>query len=482
MFQQSKKQKQPEGLDFITPLVEGIHGLLVILGELLLEVIKFCYQRYQAGSLPVRKIEQKELRVKKETKSENHLGYSINRRKPLELKNIDFSKHSLIVGAAGFGKTNLIYILQEHSLQENKPIIFFDPKGDLEALLTFKELCKKYNRKCYIFSEHYHDSVKLNPLKLGSTNQIVDRIMSAFEWTEPFYKDLCQSVLFDVINELKKQKITISLPAIVALYEEKYKTDKTLGLLIKLQNIHSSDFGKILVADSETKTMAEIRQEKACLYIGLSTQGYGETAMAIGKIFLGELLYNSYLQLTISPNSHESIKNSISVFFDEFGALVTPRFIELQNKCRGAGIQLFLAVQTTSDIDRVHPKLTEQIMENASNFFIFKQRVDYGASLLANAIGTIAAKKQTYRTERGSRQDAGSEREVNELICHPDVIKNLKVGQCILLRHNPTQVDLINIRGREHVTIDGQGPINCGPEMKITRTSNIIVGGQFGRN
>lgn len=49
--------------------------------------------------------------------------------------------------------------------------------------------------------------------------------------------------------------------------------------------------------------------------------------------------------------------------------------------------------------------------------------------------------------ENGYRQDAGSEREVNEHICHPDIIKNLRVGQCVLLRHNPTMIDLINIRG-----------------------------------
>ena len=42
----------------------------------------------------------------------------------------------------------------------------------------------------------------------------------------------------------------------------------------------------------------------------------------------------------------------------------------------------------------------------------------------------------------------GTEREVNELLVHPDIIKNLRVGQCILLRHNPTKLDLINIRDR----------------------------------
>ncbi|MEI8338299.1 MAG: hypothetical protein WCF92_04120, partial [bacterium] len=54
----------------------------------------------------------------------------------------------------------------------------------------------------------------------------------------------------------------------------------------------------------------------------------------------------------------------------------------------------------------------------------------------------------TYQTEDGSIGNRGSERNVNEFICHPDIIKNLKKGQCVLLQHDPTRVDLINVRNR----------------------------------
>ena len=107
-----------------------------------------------------------------------------------------------------------------------------------------------------------------------------------------------------------------------------------------------------------------------------------------------------------------------------------------------------MAVQTASDIDKIDPKLTEQIIENSSNLFILKQRLDVGASLFANAIGTKISKKYTSQTENGEVGVMGTEREVNELLVHPDIIKNLRVGQCILLRHNPTKLDLINIRDR----------------------------------
>lgn len=472
----SKPQKS-DGLDLVTPLVEIIHEVAKITLKGAWALLKYIWNKLTNADPELKKIEHKHLKSKKQTTDVKALGHASSLRRALNLSEIDFGKHNFIVGAAGFGKTNLISILQEYSLQRGLPVIFFDPKGDLEALLTFKKLCELYNRECFIFSEHYSEVIKLNPVKEGSINQVVDRIMCAFDWSEQFYKDIAQKTLRDVLVSLQKKKITFSLSSILSELQEKHKSDKTLGLETKLESLVESDFGKLLVDDVETLTFSEVRKRKACLYIGLSTQGYGETAMALGKIFLGELLYNSYWQLTKSANSHDSMKNAISVFFDEFGALVTPRFIELQNKCRGAGIQLYMAVQSASDIDRVDPKLTEQIIENASNLFVLKQRLDQSASLFSNAIGTIITKKYTHTMEDGERQSKGTEREVNENLVHPDIIKNLRVGQCILLQHNPTKIDLLNIRNRK---IEIQSPPSSNkqsPDQKNkTNLDNTVMG------
>ncbi|MFZ4715507.1 MAG: type IV secretory system conjugative DNA transfer family protein [Bacteriovoracaceae bacterium] len=441
-------KKSESGIDLITPIIDIIHELLSLLLKLSWELGKKSAFKVLKGEKELKSIERKLLFKKKAANGKDELGYSSSEKRPMKLNEIDFGKHSFIVGAAGFGKTNLISILQENSLNQNKPIIFFDPKGDSEALETFKVLCKLKGKNFYIFSEHHEESIQLNPLKEGTTSQIVERVMSAFEWSEQFYKDQAERELRKTVKELKSREIEVSLKSIYDLMISHKQCDKTLGVISKLENIVESDFGRLLRGGENSKTFSQIRKEKACLYIGLSTQGYGETAMALGKIFLGELLFHSYSTLVNTKNSHNSMKNSISVFFDEFGSLVSPRFIELQNKCRGAGIELTMAVQTSSDIDRVDPTLTKQILENAANYFIFKQRLDEGASVFSNAIGTILTDKKTFVTEDGDKQSKGSVREVNELIVHPDIIKNLKVGQCVLLRHNPTRVDLINIRNR----------------------------------
>lgn len=442
------QKNKSQGLDFITPFAEIFHELVVHTGRLTVLGAKKAYQKWNKNYFEVTKIEEKHLYKNKKTQNPIALGYSANQGRELDLNEIDFSKHSFIVGAAGFGKTNLISILQEFSLQKGRPIIFIDPKGDLEALETFKALCLKYKRKCYIFSEHYPESIKLNPFRDGSINQVTDRIISSLEWTEPFYKNVSTDALSKALRKLQDNQRPYSLANICSVLEESFNTKETLGLRVMLSQINESDFGKILEEDEKTKTFLDIRDENACLYIGLSTQGYGETAYALGKMFLGELLYASYFKLKSTSDSHESMNESISVFFDEFGAIVTPRFIELQNKCRGAGIQLFMAVQSASDIDKIDPNLTLQILENSSNLFILKQRMEYGATLFANAIGTKLTKKFTHQTENGESNGVGTTREAQELLVHPDIIKNLRVGQCVLLRHNPTRLDLINLRER----------------------------------
>ncbi|MDP7320920.1 MAG: type IV secretion system DNA-binding domain-containing protein [Bacteriovoracaceae bacterium] len=440
-------KKQPPQLDIFSPIYEIFHELCLLLAELGKEFIKWVFKKTFSKNLVLVKIDRKALNVKKTTDLEDSLGIDTKNRKDFLLDEIDFRRHSFIVGASGFGKTNLMSILQEHTLRKNKPIIFFDPKGDMEALNTFKEICERYKKPCYIFSEHYHDSISLNPVLEGTVNQVTDRIMRAFEWSEPYYRDASRRSLTKSLKILEASDQAFTLQAIFEELE-KMESKENIGLIAKIEAILESDFGKILNSDNEGLTLSKVREERACLYIGLSTQGYGETAMAVGKLFLGELLYNSYKTLSDDKDPKTGLKNPISVYFDEFGSLVTPEFIELQNKCRGAGIELTLAVQTASDIDRVNSDLTKQIIENSGNLFVLKQRMADSAKFFAESIGTVISKKQTFRIENGEQMESGSEREVHELIVHSDIIKNLNIGQCVLLRQGPTRLNLLNIRNR----------------------------------
>lgn len=446
----SKDKSQNQGIDFVTPLVEIIHHFAVLIGTLGLDVLKYVWARWNKLPQEVRRIEPEELRVKKTTDNLLMLGHSCNRKRPLPLDEINFAAHTYIVGAAGSGKTNLLSILQENHMRNKICVLYQDPKADLESLLTFEHICKKHDRPYYIFHENYADSVVLNPLKDGTVNLIVDRIMNSFKFEKEFYKITSEQAVRASVTKLKETKDEVTFDLLYEYMMTNHNNENTIGMIGHLERIVKSDFAHLLKprAGKPSKSIREIRKEKACLYIGLSTQGYGETAKALAKIFVEEMLYVSYVQLGTTADSHYSMNNPLAIYFDEFGAVATPRFLELQNKCRGAGMQLFMAMQSPNDINLVDENLTGLIIENSANLIIFKQRFDETANMLSKTLGTIIGRKKTYQTEDGSIGNRGSQRDVNEFICHPDIIKNLKKGQCVILQHDPTRVDLVNVRNR----------------------------------
>ena len=81
--------------------------------------------------------------------------------------------------------------------------------------------------------------------------------------------------------------------------------------------------------------------------------------------------------------------------------------------------------------------------------------------------------------EDGEVQSKGSEREANENLVHPDIIKNLRVGQCILLRHSPSRIDLINIRNRKMEIFEPNESTKMStPTTKISQSRDILKRGQ----
>lgn len=440
-----KTDKKQEGFDFVTPLLEIVHEFAKLLSLMVVALTKKAFDSL-SGRNELVLLEQKSLRVRKQTSKAETLGIDATLKRVVPLSEIDFRRHSFIVGGSGFGKTNLISILQERALALGRPIIFIDPKGDLETLNAFRSLSKAYGRHCFVFSEYHKESIDLNPLLEGTINQVVSRLMNSFEWSNEYYRGQCERSLFEVCRKLHKAEEPFS---VCSLLRELLliETEDNAGIISNLTRIQESDFGPRLNSGADGLTLRKIREQQACLYIGLSVQGYGETARTVGRLFLGELLHLSYMTMRTS-SSGEGLLNPLSVHFDELGALLVPDFLELLNKCRSAGIELTMAVQSPADLAKFNDLLPTQVVENSGNLFILKQRVDDSAGFFSKAIGTVVSTKSTYVVEDGEEQSRGSVREVYELLAHPDLIKNLGIGQCILLQQGPTRLRLINIRNR----------------------------------
>lgn len=455
----SKNKSQDLGLgEFIVPFIDLLSIVIMKGAEFLGVGITWGMNKYFFKRTPkneVKKIERKDILSTKSTKNEDALGFSVTERKDLLFSDIEKKKHSVVVGASGFGKTVLLDTLMYDDMKKGKPVIFIDPKGDRASLGQFINLCRLSGREFRVFSESYEGDGKLNLnlSKDGTATHIADRIHYSFDWSEEHYETLCYRALKSSISHLKSIDEAINFETILNKVKELADTknsDKEFsrkdveGLIARLENIVQSDFGGIL--SGEGLSISDVWNEGKCVYIGVPVLGYPKIARALGKIILGDLSYAVYQKYSELSVELENNLNPVGVYIDELSAVITDEFIELLNKCRGVKMELTFAFQTPSDINKVSPDLCEQILENSSNWFILKQRMEKGANLFSEAIGTIEGKKDTVRTKDGEEQAQGSQRAVEQNVVHSNLIKNLNPGQCILLRHGPTRIDLVNIK------------------------------------
>lgn len=463
-----------------TDLLSFIPDIMVMLMELILDIFILFFKVIFKKISHREKINKNylrldQLKVSKVSTKKEELGFCINLKKPFLLNQLDMSKHTFIVGPPGWGKTNLINLLMENDLQRNRPIFFIDPKGTLEEIVMFKNLSRYYQRKLYIFSEHYPEHHTFNPLKNIDPSSAAGILMRAFTWSNEYYRDCCESALIDTIHKLIETKQIVSIPNIYHYIVQNYQSiDEVQGIITKLKRIILSQFGKLFEDRGQAKTISEIRQERACIYVGLSTMGYGETAKAIGKLFLSELMWHSYKISTEYADSHIPIKESISVYIDEAGAILNDDYIDLLSKCRGSGVQLCTAQQTLADLDAISPTLARRCFEESSNIFIQKQASDQEGNYLSKSIGTFLSEKKTIQTLDGDEGDRGTVRETYEYLVHPNLLKEIRVGQAILVQHNPKRIYLLNIRSARESEAFALKRKNVGPNRLEAKVSSQI--------
>ena len=376
------------------------------------------------------------------------------------------------MGASGFGKTNLLGLIQEHYLLTKRSYFFFDPKADIEAKNYFKDLCLTHGKE-FLILDNSAESITINPVGEGTVNQITDKIMKAMEWSEVFYKDQCQFYLTKALIELEKADITPNLKNIYDTLKMSFNKPEITSLLTKLENILTSDFKNALIPSRGRREfkISEIREEGLNLYLGLSTLGYGDTSKMVGKLLLGDLLFHAFKTMEDEVTLSQFKEKPLGVMFDEFGSLATPNYIDLLNKCRGAAIELTMATQTLSDFAHLGSAFKNQVLENTSNLFILKQRTEESATYLSKTIGTVKSEKFTNMTEDGETLDKGSVREVYEFLCHADIIKNLGVGKCVFLSHDPLTLKLIQLR---KIEIENQRSLK-EEFSQIKETSSIYL-------
>lgn len=127
------------------------------------------------------------------------------------------------------------------------------------------------------------------------------------------------------------------------------------------------------------------------------------------------------------------------IVVDEFSALGGTILGDLFTRSRASGGAVVLSTQDSSDMDAESPTFRKSVWKNTGTKLLHRQEID--AEDYATMVGTekqLAETQQVFdeidllgATTRHSGQ--GSLREVDQFVVHPNELRNLQVGQIILI-------------------------------------------------
>jgi len=363
-------------------------------------------------------------------------------------------RHTQVTGASGEGKTVLLKHQIKEDILRGNGVLIIDPKGDRTFFEWVRGACEKADRLddlCLLSANYKEESVRWNPCRLGTVSELQTKWFNSGVYEEPFYAKACEYALLLAFTMLEKDKkgsysITDLLEKLHLLVKSK-EIDKIEGLFYELNNFAGSEWREIITFEENTDTQKEISliditRKNKILFVDLPTEAGGVQNRRIGKLLLQEIMLISGLRKAYPEINNEK---PFSVFIDEFDAFATENFVTFLNKGRSSNFMIHIAHQTLSDLDKISPFFRGQIMGNTNIRFIFRQDNPDDAEELARYLGTVNTTKKTYQSENGNITGKESIRDTREFIIHPQTIKTLGTGNCILSIKNENFIKKIKI-------------------------------------
>lgn len=309
-----------------------------------------------------------------------------------EPKIFNCKEHTIIAGEPGSGKSVLLDGIINQLIMDGEAVVIFDMKGDMDLINGVRQSCCDASRP-YDFNmlslAHPKKSFTFDPLTNAlKSSDGANRITSIMGMSKDgkSFQDFCWNVLniigeailyaglklnianyhkysllkMDellhqariIVNETddqnQRQALRHSIERLELLSEHPY--EHYSKMITSLEPILSAlavgEVGALLSPDKPDLTWEDIVKSKKVVYFYIPSMIDDHTSSATGKLLLQDMI--SYLG---QVNAYENKKHRLKLICDEFYSLVFKNFSDLINKGRGAGLQVFLGMQTSSDIE-----------------------------------------------------------------------------------------------------------------------------------
>ena len=358
----------------------------------------------------------------------------------LHLAETELEHHLLILGSTGVGKTRMLEALIAQAIRRGDAVAVIDPKGDAALLARVLDETRRAGRPFSLVAPPYPgSSVPYNPLAhFTEPREIADRIAALLPSggdAEPFRNfaweiveataaalarhlppvtlaalrrfavddpwELPRRILREVAPELAKldpEKMasrhlarTHRAPTpeldrllIMALRPREHAQKLGSALVPVLSKLTSGCSRELLSPARGGFSWGDLDRDRGVAYFFLGSLLGADSASAVAKMAL--LDFQSYAGALYAYGGGGG---PISLFVDELADAISPPFISLLNKGRGAGIRIAGSAQTLADLEAAlgSEARARQVLGNVNSVVQFRSPGLEDAAAFASLAG-----------------------------------------------------------------------------------------------
>jgi len=373
--------------------------------------------------------------------------------------------HAQVVGTTNAGKTESVILPWAIAdIKEGRGLILIDGKSDRSLLDKVYAYAVKYKRADdfkLLSLVNIRESSTFNPLIGGSPEEITERVFSAFDFKDEYYRNQQYEVLKHVLIIFSSAKIcptfqrliqAISDPDVLSDLVEKAdpfmkdwvtrfcelpkdeRERRTSGLVTQLGHFATGETSILFNDESPMIDVEDVLRDGLIVYCQLPVLKTPVLGKASGKMIL------QALQSAVSTRHLKEDKGFgfFGVYLDDFTEYLTPGFVSLLNKSRSGNIGVTFAHQAHGDLAGLGQDVRNSILTNSNLKVFMRTNEPDTAEYFSRTLGTKQSEKRTDRQRMGllgrEKTGDGSVRDVEEFNYHPNLFKReLGTGEGIMV-------------------------------------------------
>ncbi|MBI2930229.1 MAG: type IV secretion system DNA-binding domain-containing protein [Planctomycetes bacterium] len=306
----------------------------------------------------------------------------------------ELEKHVLLLGTTGSGKTRMLELLIAQAIRRGDATAVIDPKGDERLLARVWDECRRSGRKLQLIALPYPEaSLPYNPVaQFAEVREVADRIaalLPAGGDAEPF-RNFAWEVIHATASGMRRAGEPMTLAGL-----KRFALDEPWELVKRV--VRAVDPGFLKGRDPRKAAEMAARSEPALqALLALVTRpadhtqkmtsalwpllsklaagsnrdllspaqgGFAWSRLDVAYFFLGSLLgADSALAVArmalLDVQSYVGMRYAygrgdrpVSLFVDELADVLSPAFVHVLNKSRGAGVRVTATAQTLADLE-----------------------------------------------------------------------------------------------------------------------------------